>query len=245
MKKLLNAFVLGLALSACSIYDNYDVDLVDGTMEIASLSSCSAEEQLSSSLEMTSSSSIEIVSSSSGEEWSCGSPLDYGGQLYNTVLIKERCWMAENLNFEQSFGNSLCYENNPSYCNHYGRLYDYEAANSACPSGWRLPTSSEYEQLRAYTGVNADDAGVHFKTESGWDGENGDDKLKFSALPGGHCDYNKQCNQLNRVGIWWTSTEKVIGESNLVMMLSADNQMFNVSSSREIDNYYSVRCIKN
>ena len=37
-------------------------------------------------------------------EWSCGSPLAYQGYDYETVLIGEQCWFAENLRCEE-YGN--------------------------------------------------------------------------------------------------------------------------------------------
>ena len=72
------------------------------------------------------------------------------GQRYKAVRMPdERRWMAENLNFKTPTG-SLCYNdlNDQVSCNNgYGRLYDYVAAQTACPPGWKLPTSNEWATM--------------------------------------------------------------------------------------------------
>ncbi len=62
----------------------------------------------------------------------------------------------------------------------YGRLYTWDAARSACTSGFRLPTHEDYENL--WTAAGADfNAGFLLKTTYGWKGDtNGNDTLKFS-----------------------------------------------------------------
>lgn len=67
--------------------------------------------------------------------------------------------MAENLNYET--GNSWCYDNDPSNCTTYGRLYTWDAAmngeessnnvpsgvQGVCPPGWLLPGYEEWKTL--------------------------------------------------------------------------------------------------
>jgi PKD repeat protein len=72
------------------------------------------------------------------------------GQTYQTVEIGSQTWMAENLNYETS--NSWTYNNDPGYGNIYGRLYNWEAALSACPSGWHLPDKDEFNTLIVFLG---------------------------------------------------------------------------------------------
>jgi len=67
------------------------------------------------------------------------------GKKYKTVTVGKTTWLAQNLNF--STKNSWCYEDKTENCAQYGRLYDWKAALSACPAGWRLPTSSELETM--------------------------------------------------------------------------------------------------
>ena len=65
------------------------------------------------------------------------------GQVYRTVVVDDRLWMAENLNFNMK--NTYCYNGND--CKKYGRYYSWEDAKNACPEGWDLPTNYDFEQL--------------------------------------------------------------------------------------------------
>ena len=231
-----------LFLSGCSLYDNYDIDLMnDGN---ASIDSSSDAADSGSSL--SSSSTEEVSSSSEAKDIGCEETVERGGVQYATVVIHEDCWMAENLRYEPAAGNTMCYDNDDANCDTYGLLYDYAAAAAACPTGWRLPTGDEYEALQAYSGSNKDEAGAHFKTTTGWKGENGDNKLKFSALPGGFCfdEGEIKCKFVGSVGYWWTSTEKVMDENHLTLYLSGDRQDFSASLPMENESMLSVRCIK-
>ena len=205
--------------------------------------------QSSSSVESPSSSSKdEPVSSSSSETvtpWTCGdSTITRGDREYATVLINEQCWLKENLQYEPSSGTTLCYGGVAANCETYGRLYDFEAASLACPTGWRLPTKTELEDLADYSGADMYDAGAHFKAKSGWTGENGDDLLEFTALPGGKCNEEQECSKMGTSGYWWTSTEKVKNSSHYALYLNGDGSSFTAANIMDNDQYISVRCVK-
>ena len=237
--------LLMLFLSGCSLYDNYDIDLMEGAT--VTEESSSSEEILSSeSVEQSSDSGEEDSSSSEAKDIGCEETVERGGVTYATVVIHENCWMAENLRYKPAAGNTMCYDNDQANCDTYGLLYDYPAAAAACPTGWRLPTSAEYEALQAYSGSNKDEAGAHFKTTTGWNGENGDNKLNFSALPGGFCfvEGDVECKFIGSVGYWWTATEKVMDESHMTLYLSGDRQDFTAAFPLENERLLSVRCIK-
>ena len=53
--------------------------------------------------------------------------------------------MAENLNYNHA--NSRFYNNVASNGTIYGRLYGRVGAGESCPSGWKLPSSSEWDIL--------------------------------------------------------------------------------------------------
>jgi len=73
------------------------------------------------------------------------------GKTYKTVTIGTQVWMAENLNFETTEG-SWCYKNQAANCQKYGRLYNYTTVQIVCPTGWHLPTYTEYDALKTYVG---------------------------------------------------------------------------------------------
>jgi len=91
----------------------------------------------------------------------------YEGQVYNTVLIGNQCWLKENLNIgtmidyvEEPSDNGIiekyCYDNNAENCEIYGGLYFWSeamqyimipGAQGICPSGWHIPTDDEWKIL--------------------------------------------------------------------------------------------------
>ena len=97
--------------------------------------------------------------------------------------------MAENLNYETT--DSYCYNDSVVNCNKNGRLYGWNDAMDACPSGWRLPTKADIETL--FTAVGGEPiADRMLKATSGWtlngwkSAENGLDTYSFSARPTGY-----------------------------------------------------------
>lgn len=221
-----------------------DVSSSSQVLESESSSSEISQGINSSSSALLSSSSV-VVSSSSVAVWVCGdSTVSRGGVEYKTVLINEQCWTKENMKYEPSTGTTMCYDNLESNCETYGRLYDYEAAALACPSGFRLPTQEEMIAMQEYSGADMYDAGKHLKTTTGWTGENGDDFLGFSALPGGRCDEEQTCRNIGATGYWWTSTEKVKNSNHYTLFLTGDTDSFSASTTMDNDQYISVRCVK-
>ena len=213
---------------------------------VVSIQLTDVEEPESSSSAASSSSSAK--SSSSVSTWTCGdSTLTRGDRTYKTVLIGEQCWTQENMNYEPSSGKTLCYGGNEANCATYGLLYNYEAAEGACPSGWRLPTASEYDAIAELTlerdEITDSDAGKHLKAPSGWNGENGDDNIGFTALPGGKCNGGENCMQVGSLGYWWTST--AVGTyAHKTLNLTGDNDGFSSSFGFANEDFASVRCVK-
>jgi len=115
-------------------------------------SSSSSEESSSSSVVIVpSSSSVVILSSSSQEDAVIegGVMIDKRDeQQYELTSLNGKTWMAQSINYETAAG-SFCYQDNETNCDVYGRLYTYEAAQSACPGGWHIATRAEFEEAKA------------------------------------------------------------------------------------------------
>jgi uncharacterized protein (TIGR02145 family) len=136
------------------------------------------------------------------------------GKKYKAVTIGGKTWMAENLNYQPQSGKSWCYKNDGSYCDKYGRLYDWNTARRVCPAGWHLPSRGDWDNLSLAAGGKMEDshywgAGEKLKAKSGWNqGEsgNGTDDFGFSALPGGHRNSGGRFLGAGNDGDWWTAT---------------------------------------
>lgn len=188
----------------------------------------------------------ECVGGTTGKEPCLNDVRD--GKKYKTVKIGTQVWMAENLNYTPSSGNSWCYDENVDNCEIYGRLYDWETALTVCPSGWHLPSDEEWVQLSTYlssnvggkmksTGNISDGTGLWSSPNSGANNESG-----FTGLPSGRRFFDGIFNFIGVNGYWWSSTE-YSSLSSWLRILNYDSS--NLSSTfGDKDNGYTCRCIR-
>ncbi|NLB64091.1 MAG: hypothetical protein GX801_08310 [Fibrobacter sp.] len=144
-------------------------------------------------------------------------------QSYAWTQINGTIWMAENLRYlpkvvgTQQLSDQIPYYYVYSYESsdvveakkvesyvRRGALYNWHAADEACPDGWRLPTQAELGDLLKYAG-GKDSAAWHLKAAEGWlVGRNGADTYGFSAIPGGYLSENAYKGNIE-AGFWWTA----------------------------------------
>ena len=162
------------------------------------------------------------------------------GQSYKTVTIGTQTWMAQNLNYKTT--NSFCYEDNASNCTKYGRLYTWDAAMEACPSGWHLPDTTEWNMLVSVAGGWYE--GGKLKSTNDWyHSEDNTDDFGFSVLPAGHWSKVGKYALRNNDAYFWSSTIATYSDEALDFHLSNSVGMeIEVYVKKETRN--SVRCVK-
>ena len=177
------------------------------------------------------------------------------GQKYKWVRIGDQVWMAENLNYDTQ-KKSWCYNENPQYCKKYGKLYAYNTAKKACPGGWSLPTTEDWEQMFQYIAknqeiryrtpcINLDDDGSacvereimniarYLKSPKHWKNNNLEkprDPYGFSLKPAGYHNFN---------GIFYTGYDGIEKTTHFWAIYESDIFGLNTSESM-IYNFFSV-----
>ena len=160
-------------------------------------------------------------------------------QKYRTVKIADRIWMADNLNYNAP--GSTCYREDEDNCMVYGRLYTWEAAKSACPAGFHLPTNEEFESLWKAAGGDFN-AGYLIKANYGWSGEtNGNDSLKFGAMPAGNMFDDETYGNENKFAFFWSADTE--GDKASVWYLSSKSMGFSYMMKPKKFGF-SVRCVQ-
>lgn len=160
-------------------------------------------------------------------------------QSYRLVKIDGREWFGDNLNFATE--NSFCYDDSVDNCMAYGRLYTWDAAKKACPAGFRLPNQEDFESL--WTAAGADfNAAYLLKTTYGWKGEtNGNDTLKFSAMPAGNRFDDETYGNMSKFAFFWSSDED--GSGSRVWFMTNKSMGFSYSTKPKVFGF-SVRCVR-
>jgi uncharacterized protein (TIGR02145 family) len=160
----------------------------------------------------------------------CEDSIFYSGQWYTTIQIGTQCWMAENLNVGTQIPGATgqsnngviekhCYLNTADSCTVFGGLYQWnemmaystvEGAQGICPSGWHIPSASQWNVLSDYLGGSSA-AGGHIKATGYryWKSPNtgATDSSGFSAYGGGTyrpAPYS-YFYLIREGGIYWTS----------------------------------------
>jgi uncharacterized protein (TIGR02145 family) len=187
-----------------------------------------------------------------------GTVSDYDGNAYATIDIGSMIWMAENLKtthlangvaLSTSLGSGspayASYANNPTNSAVYGFLYNEAAKTSpdnVCPTGWHVPSTSEWNQLASLLGGMPVAGGRMKSTTAQWIAPNtgASNASGFTALPGG--SYLSTAGIFNDMGTdayFWSAQPGVVNYA------SYDREaMRTVSIAAPADGIY-IRCVKN
>lgn len=162
------------------------------------------------------------------------------GNIYSTIYIAGSVWMSENLKYVGKRGVNF-FENDSNNMSRYGVLYEWKTAVSSCPSGWRLPTGTEFQAL-----MN------HYEQKDTW-GKIATDPFSFGIQLGGMQDYEGVFSEMDESGYYWTSTEYDKANAEYFSYLLIDDKaVIDISRKEDItdihgtekSNKYSVRCLK-
>ncbi len=194
---------------------------------------------------------------------------------YKTVTIGSQVWMAENLKYlpqldknaneiapgyyildftgtEIAAAKLKTYRSNKMkkgivVYEEVGVYYNYPAAQTACPQGWRLPTKADWDVLVNYLGGN-EEAGrkMMLKDEDIWYNPV-EGATNSSGFNGRMTSYLFTTNMIaasfgDNVH-WWSSTP---GDGGKYHVLSISKSSLNIFDSEfDRDRGIPVRCVKN
>jgi len=210
------------------------------------------------------------TTSAAPSTFTCGTSTvsDGYGNTYNTVQIGEQCWTKENMrSTTYSDGTAVATSglynpgNDAGNVADYGYLYNWnaamkgspmEGAQGICPTGWHVPTQTEWSTL--INGRYADELAE--EQDWGYDLDQGEEgapclprtgKLNFTgftALPAG--TYYSSASSFGSRASFWTSTEP---SSNGNFAYRCELDKYNKAVSLAYDGCdkghgYSVRCIR-
>ena len=190
---------------------------------------------------------------------------DIDGNVYNIITIGSQSWLKENLKVTKyrngdvigTTSGSTSGDPSPKYqwpadgneanVSVYGRLYTYYVVTDSrglAPTGWHIPSQTEWETLVTNLGGNMTLVGgmlketgtVHWQTPNSASNTNG-----FTALPSGLRQYSAYI-YFGICSAFWSTTATTSTEAYTPYMYNNATDLLTNGSTK---NYgYSVRCIK-
>ncbi|RMZ48950.1 hypothetical protein EB821_04880 [Candidatus Marinimicrobia bacterium PRS2] len=209
---------------------------------------------------------------------------DIEENCHETIQIGEQVWMTENLNVTHynngeeipnitnngdwvglTTGAYCDYDNNPTYSETYGRLYNWYTVDDdrgICPEGWHVPSDEEIKELEMFLGMSEEEA-----NNEGWRGTDEGSQLAgnselwssvystndfvnnpefgtsgFNSLPAGYrVSSNGYYDSMGNFGYFWSSS----GSSSKGAWYRGLNCNYSYVYRLNYDKHYgfSVRCL--
>lgn len=130
---------------------------------------------------------------------------------------------------------------------------DPSGVKGACPEGWHLPSTTEWETLANYvaseTGLTAtsedgwDEIGPKLKATSMWNNEGtGTDDFDFAAISGGYRDASGRYYYQGYYGWWWSASEEDTNQAYRWGLDYGNDLLYRGAGNKEYA--YSIRCVK-
>ncbi len=201
------------------------------------------------------------------------------GIEYRIVKIGNQYWMAENLAYLPSVASKMDQSHHdPFYYVYgydgrdvgsakatnmyttYGVLYNWKAAQTACPAGWHLPSDDEWKQMEMAIGMSQEEAdklswrntsneAAKLKAMSGWPthpvNTNGSDIYGFTAIPSGYLTSSFAFVGEGLNTNFWTSTQATdVDFGGWYRNIAQSNSGINRATMYKQFGF-SVRCVRN
>ncbi len=219
----------------------------------------------------------EALSIQTASFQNCGT-YEYFGYFYNTVVIGNQCWFNENLKYLPAISSAsststtlskyYVYDVSGLYgvsnakqsYNYlqYGTIYNWLAAQSACPYGWKLPSDGDWNVLEAELGMTieeisnlqyrgTDEASELAANNNIWApdsllqnqsiGSSG-----FDALPGGWLSGSSFMSRSLK-SKWWTASQGTTSTYAFIRGIDYNYSRINKSEVLKSSGCY-VRCLR-
>ncbi|MEM7107335.1 MAG: FISUMP domain-containing protein [Bacteroidota bacterium] len=160
---------------------------------------------------------------------------DRDDQTYRVVRIGDLVWLGENFAYNPNVAGmdsvAFCPDGESDGCEKFGLLYQWDAANSVVPDGWRLPTEADFEALVSEVGGEST-AGTNLK------------QGVFRAIMAGNRRADGSYNPPTEITIYWSSDESP-SEEDVVISLAVERDLSSIRYA-DIDKSaaMSIRMIK-
>ena len=202
-----------------------------------------------------------------------GTVTDIDGNVYQTINIGEQEWMAENLKtiryrdgtsieypgddvsaWERNTAGAYAWHNNDiDNKDPYGALYNWQATKNTkglCPSGWHVPTDTEWQILVDCLGGGSIAGGEMKSTRTDPDphpryndpNTGATDRSGFSGLPAGLRRSNGTFRDIGFYGAWWSVTDGTAGDAWHRSIFYADTTVYHFVYGKSSG--MSIRCVR-
>ena len=181
------------------------------------------------------------------------------GLVYYATSLSSGGWMIQNLAWTGAgAGAGYPYADSEAMSYIAGRFYNWDAATTACPAGWKLPSDADFVALAGAgaTGETIPDAAgvlkgdVSFNGSALWPYQNGKITITndtfFTALPWGYLTVSAGTHSyksFRETAVFWTA-DSVDSETALARYLKVDSNDILVQTMDKKSFCASVRCIK-